>query len=149
VLLLLVVAFAAGIVTVLSPCILPILPVVLGSSVNGGKNPPLGVVAGFFVRFFLFTLAAAPILYPLDISPSVLRLAAIVIIAFLGLTLVIPAFNQWMERVTSRLPGLASNQQRSGFWGGVLTGATLGLVWAPCAGPILAAVTTLAATQQV
>ncbi|MBA3874260.1 MAG: cytochrome c biogenesis protein DipZ [Anaerolineae bacterium] len=148
-LLLLVVAFVAGIVTVLSPCILPVLPIVLGSSVNGGKSRPFGVVTGLIVSFSIFTLAATQIVTLLHLPASSLRLAAIVIILLLGLSLVIPAFNQWFERLLSRLPRLASTQKRSGFWGGILTGASLGLIWAPCAGPILAAVTTLAATQQV
>jgi cytochrome c biogenesis protein CcdA/thiol-disulfide isomerase/thioredoxin len=149
VLLLLVVAFIAGLVTVLSPCILPVLPIVLGSSVNGGKARPFGVVTGLIVSFSIFTLAATQIVNLLHLPASSLRLLAITIILLLGLSLIIPAFNQWIERLLSRLPGLVSNKQRSGWWGGVLTGASLGLVWAPCAGPILAAVTTLAATQQV
>jgi cytochrome c biogenesis protein CcdA/thiol-disulfide isomerase/thioredoxin len=148
-LILLMVAFAAGLVTVLSPCILPVLPIVLGSSVNGGKARPLGVVAGLIVSFSVFTLAATRIVTLLHLSPTALRLAAIAIIAILGLTLVVPKLNQWLELALSRLPGLAPSQRRSGLWGGLLTGASLGLVWAPCAGPILAAVATLAATQQV
>ncbi len=146
---LLIVAFAAGLVTVLSPCILPVLPIVLGSSVNGGKTRPFGVVTGLIVSFSLFTLAAAQIVALLHLSPTVLRLVAITVIAILGLTLIVPRLNQWFERLFSRLPGLAANQKGSGFWPGVITGASLGLVWSPCAGPILAAVTTLAATQQV
>src|SRR5215813_12939643 len=112
-LLLLVIAFAAGLVTVLSPCILPVLPIVLGSSVNGGRARPFGVVTGLIVSFSLFTLATAQIVALLHLSPSVLRLVAIVIIAVLGLTLAIPAFSQWSERLFSRLPGLTSSKQRS------------------------------------
>src|SRR5215475_12319827 len=98
-LVLLAVAFVAGLVTVLSPCILPVLPIVLGSSVNGGKARPFGVVTGLIVSFSLFTLATSQIVALLHLSPSVLRLAAIAIIAFLGLTLIVPALNQWFERV--------------------------------------------------
>jgi cytochrome c biogenesis protein CcdA/thiol-disulfide isomerase/thioredoxin len=148
-LLLLLVAFAAGIVTVLSPCILPVLPIVLGSSVTGGKARPVGVVTGLIISFSLFTLAAAQIVALLHLSANTLRLVAVVIIALLGLTLLVPAFTEWFERLFSAVPGLAPTGRHSGFWGGLLTGATLGLVWSPCAGPVLAAVTTLAATQQV
>src|ERR1700761_5579446 len=104
-LILVLVAFIAGLVTVLSPCILPILPIVLGSSVNGGKSRPLGVVIGLIISFSIFTLAAAQIVALLHLSPAVLRDLAIVIIAVLGISLIIPAFNQWMERLFSRLPG--------------------------------------------
>jgi cytochrome c biogenesis protein CcdA/thiol-disulfide isomerase/thioredoxin len=148
-LLLLVVALVAGLVTVFSPCILPVLPVVLGSSVGGGKLRPLGVIAGLIVSFSVFTLAISEIVALLGISASVLRLAAVTVIAFLGLSLLLPALNERVERLFSRLPGMASTTNRGGFWGGALTGVSLGLVWAPCAGPILAAVTTLAATQQI
>jgi cytochrome c biogenesis protein CcdA/thiol-disulfide isomerase/thioredoxin len=144
-----VIAFAAGLVTVFSPCILPVLPVVLGSSVSGGKLRPVGVITGLIVSFSIFTLAISQIVALLGLSASVLRLVAVAVIAFLGLSLLIPALNERVERLFSRLPGMASTKQRGGWWGGVLTGTSLGLVWAPCAGPILAAVTALAATQQV
>src|SRR5262245_9477069 len=148
-LLLLVVALVAGLVTVLSPCILPVLPVVLGSSVGGGKLRPLGVIVGLIVSFSIFTLAISQIVALLGLSASVLRLAAVAVIALLGLSLLLPALNERLERLFSRLPGMASTTSRGGFWGGWLWGVSLGLVWAPCAGPILAAVTALAATQQI
>jgi cytochrome c biogenesis protein CcdA/thiol-disulfide isomerase/thioredoxin len=148
-LLLLVVALVAGLVTVLSPCILPVLPIVLGSSVGGGKLRPLGVIAGLIVSFAVFTLLISQIVALLGLSASVLRLAAVAVIALLGLSLLLPALNQQVERLLSRLPGMAPTTSRGGFWGGAFTGVSLGLIWAPCAGPILAAVTTLAATQQV
>ena len=148
-LLLLVVALVAGLVTVLSPCILPVLPIVLGSSVGAGKLRPLGVIAGLIISFSVFTLAITQIVTLLGLSASVLRLAAVAVIAFLGLSLLLPALNERVERLLSRLPGMASTSNRGGFWGGAFTGVSLGLIWAPCAGPILAAVTTLAATQPV
>ncbi len=147
--LLIIVAFVAGIVTVLSPCILPVLPIVLGTSISGGRLRPLGIIAGLVVSFSIFTLLISQVVALLGLSANVLRIVAIVVIAILGLTLLVPALNERMERLVSSLPGMVGNKQRAGFWGGILTGATLGIVWAPCAGPILAAVTTLAATQQV
>src|SRR5262245_16305547 len=148
-LLLLVVALAAGLVTVFSPCVLPVLPIVLGSSVGGGRLRPLGVIAGLIASFSVFTLAISQIVALLGLSANVLRLAAVAVIAFLVLSLLLPALNERVERLFSRLPGMASTSSRGGFLGGALTGASLGLVWAPCAGPILAAVTALAATQHV
>lgn len=148
-LLLLGVAFVAGLVTVFSPCVLPVLPVVLGSSVPGGKARPLGVIAGLFISFSVFTLALTEIVALLHLSANFLRFVAIVVIAVLGLSLLIPRWHERIELLLSRLRGPTSTRPRSGWWGGMLTGVSLGLVWVPCAGPILASVTTLAATQQV
>jgi cytochrome c biogenesis protein CcdA/thiol-disulfide isomerase/thioredoxin len=141
----------SGLVTVLSPCILPVLPIVLSSTLTGGKRRPLGVVTGLIVSFSIFTLAISQIVSLLGISANVLRIVAVVIIGILGLGLILPGLNQLIERLFSRLPGLVKQgeQQGSGFGSGLITGASLGLIWAPCAGPILAAVTTLAATQSV
>jgi cytochrome c biogenesis protein CcdA/thiol-disulfide isomerase/thioredoxin len=141
----------SGLVTVLSPCILPVLPIVLSSTLTGGKRRPLGVVSGLIISFSIFTLAISQIVSLLGISANVLRILAVVIIGILGLGLILPGLNELIEKLFSRLPGLVKQgeQQGSGFGSGFITGASLGLIWAPCAGPILAAVTTLAATQAV
>ena len=144
-------AALSGLVTVLSPCILPILPVVLSSSANRGKARPLGVIAGLILSFSFFTLLVSRLVALFGLPANTLRLAAVVIIGLLGLSMIIPVFSTWVERAFSRLPGLVSQntKQSSGFGPGFLTGASLGLVWAPCAGPILAAVTTLVVTQMI
>lgn len=141
----------SGLVTVLSPCILPVLPIVLSSTLTGGKRRPLGVVSGLIISFSIFTLAISQIISLLGISANVLRIAAVIIIGILGLGLILPGLNEQIEKLFSRLPGLVKQgeQKGSGFGSGFITGASLGLIWAPCAGPILAAVTTLAATQAV
>jgi cytochrome c biogenesis protein CcdA/thiol-disulfide isomerase/thioredoxin len=141
----------SGLVTVLSPCILPVLPIVLSSTLTGGKRRPLGVVTGLIISFSIFTLLISQIVSLLGLSANVLRLAAVVIIGILGLSLIMPGLNTRIEKLFSRLPGLVKQgeTQGSGFGSGLLTGASLGLIWAPCAGPILAAITTLAATQAV
>jgi cytochrome c biogenesis protein CcdA/thiol-disulfide isomerase/thioredoxin len=147
-LLLIAVAFVAGMVTVLSPCVLPILPVVLASA-TGGRRRPLALILGLVVSFAVFTLVISQLIRQLGLSGNVIRLAAVAIIGLLGLALIVPALNARLELLFSRLPALAPKSQGDAGWrGGLLTGATLGLVWAPCAGPILAAVTTLAATQR-
>ena len=141
----------SGLVTVLSPCILPVLPIVLSSSAATGKARPVGVIAGLIISFSIFTLAASWLVGLLGLSANTLRLVAVGLLALLGLGMIVPALNTWLERVFGLLPGLVrtSRVTGSGFGPGFLTGAGLGVVWAPCAGPILAAVTTLAATQRV
>ena len=151
---LLVFAFVSGIVTILSPCILPVLPIVLSGGVAGGKARPLGVVTGFVASFSAFTLALTALVQALGVSPDALRIVAVVLIAAFGLVMAIPALRDLFERAVSRLAGLAGGQRgggapRSGFWAGLPVGVGLGLVWTPCVGPIMASVVSLALTQRV
>ena len=150
-LLLLIFSLLSGVVTVLSPCVLPVLPIVLSSSAASGKRRPLGVITGLIISFSFFTLAISQIVRWLGLSAQTLRILAITVIGLLGLSMIVPKFNEWVERALSFIPRMANNKPRqgSGFWPGFLTGLSLGLVWAPCAGPILASVTALAATQQI
>lgn len=143
-------AFLGGIITILSPCILPILPIVLSGTVTGGKRRPLGVVTGFIGSFTFFTLFLTAIVRATGLSADSLRVAAVVIIAFFGLSLLVPQLQLLMEKWFSRLTKLAPTQnQNDGFVSGILMGASLGLVWTPCVGPILASIITLAATSTV
>ncbi len=146
-------AFLGGIITILSPCILPILPIVLSGSITGGKQRPWGVVVGFIASFTFFTLFLSAIVKATNISADILRSASIVIIAGFGLSLLVPAFQVAIERIFSRLTGLLSTRSpsatRSDFVSGLLVGMSLGLLWTPCVGPILASIITLAATSQV
>lgn len=143
-------AFLAGVVTILSPCILPVLPLVLSGSLTGGKKRPIGIVVGFVASFTFFTLALTAIVRLTGVSPDILRIISIVIILCFGLALIVPKFQLWMERIFSGIAGAAANKNEgSGFFGGVFLGLSLGLIWTPCVGPILASVITLAATSSV
>jgi cytochrome c biogenesis protein CcdA/thiol-disulfide isomerase/thioredoxin len=139
----------SGIATILSPCILPILPIVLSSSATTQRARPLGMITGLILSFSAFTLLITKIVSFLGLSANTLRLASVVILILVGLTMLIPALTVLYERLLGFLPGLVnqSGNRGSGFVPGFLTGATLGLVWAPCAGPILSAVIIVAATQ--
>lgn len=145
-------AFLSGVVTIFAPCIWPILPIVLSAGASGGERKPLGIVVGLSVSFMLITLALASLVRVIPFDPNVLRLLAVGIIGFLGLTLIIPALGARLEAWVSRLGGLGgrfTNNSGTGFGSGFITGFALGVVWSPCAGPILATVATLAATQAV
>jgi cytochrome c biogenesis protein CcdA/thiol-disulfide isomerase/thioredoxin len=144
-------AFLSGFVTVLSPCVLPVLPIVLSSSAASGKRRPLGVITGLVISFSIFTLLISQIVRLLGLSANTLRIVAVAIIGFLGLSMIIPKLNELVERAFGFLPRLAGDNQHqgNGFSPGFITGLSLGLIWAPCAGPILASVTALAATQSV
>lgn len=148
--LLLLFAFLAGLVTILSPCILPILPIVLSGSLSGGKKRPLGIVTGFIGSFTFFTLALATIVQATGVSADSLRLVSVIIIFAFGLSLLLPQTQVLLEKLFSKFAGLApSNQDKEGFGGGILVGLSLGLIWTPCVGPILASVITLALSSQV
>lgn len=149
-LVLLIFAFISGLLTILAPCIWPLLPIILSSSVTGGKLKPFGVVIGIMISFTVFTLSISYIIKLISFDPNVLRFFAVVVIAFFGLTLLIPRLNSIFEERLNRLSGKFSpHQQGTGFISGFITGFALGLVWSPCAGPILATISVLAATQKV
>ena len=146
-------SFLAGIITILSPCILPILPILLSSSVGGvesGKARPLGVVTGFVLSFTFFTLFLAVIVRVSNISADTLRIVAVLVVAGFGLSLLVDKLQQKVEMLFSRLASrVPQSSPRSGFGAGVVVGLSLGLLWTPCVGPILASVITLALSETV
>jgi cytochrome c biogenesis protein CcdA/thiol-disulfide isomerase/thioredoxin len=147
--LLLLFAFLAGIVTILSPCILPILPIVL-ASVSGNKRKPFGIILGFILSFTFFTLFLATIVQLTHIPSNTLRTIAGIVLLIFGLSLLIPSFQLFMEKMFTRFAALRPKAKpQAGFWGGFVIGLTIGIVWTPCVGPILASVIALAATSTV
>ncbi len=145
-LILIVFAFLAGIVTLASPCILPVLPLILANSVSSGRRRPLGVVTGFVLSFSFFTLFLSSLVQRFQLPADALRAFAIFSIIGLGLVLWWPAAQGVWERLTSKLSQVVpqTKTQTDGWWAGVFTGISLGLIWTPCVGPILAAVISLA-----
>jgi cytochrome c biogenesis protein CcdA/thiol-disulfide isomerase/thioredoxin len=146
VLVLLGIAFVAGVITAISPCVLPVLPILLaGAAGSRNRARPYAIVAGLVVSFTAFTLAGAALLSALGLPDDLLRDIAIGALLVLSATLVWPRLGWLLERpfffLTRRRASTDSN--------GVLLGLSLGLVFVPCAGPVLAAVTALAATGEV
>lgn len=152
-LLLLSFAFLSGLVTILTPCIWPLLPIILSSSINHRSHKrPLGITMGIVLSFSLLTLFISYVVRIFNFDPNILRLIAVIVISFLGFTLLIPKLSEVFEGALSRLSSLWGNRgqsQKDGFWAGFTTGLALGIVWSPCAGPILAAIAALAATGNV
>jgi cytochrome c biogenesis protein CcdA/thiol-disulfide isomerase/thioredoxin len=153
-------AFVSGVITILSPCILPVLPIVLSGGVGGGRARPFGVLAGFVVSFTAFTLALSAIVQALGIPVDALRIVAVVLIVLFGLVMLVPWLRDRFELLASRIarrpgaataavPGAGGAPSRRGFWSGVVVGLSLGLIWTPCVGPIMASVISLALTQHV
>jgi cytochrome c biogenesis protein CcdA/thiol-disulfide isomerase/thioredoxin len=143
VLILLGIGFVAGVVTALSPCVLPVLPIVLAGGATGRR--PLAIVAGIVVSFTVFTLFAAWFLDSLGLPEDVLRNLAIALLFLVAVSLLVPQVGELLAR-----PLQVFTRRGSGdLGGGLLLGASLGLVFVPCAGPVLAAVTVIAAKRDV
>jgi cytochrome c biogenesis protein CcdA/thiol-disulfide isomerase/thioredoxin len=142
-LILLAIGFVAGIVTALSPCVLPVLPIVLAGGATGRR--PLAIVAGIVASFTVFTLFAAWLLDRLGLPQDLLRNLAIGLLFLVALTLLVPQVGELLARPLQAL----SRRAPGDLGGGFLLGASLGLVFVPCAGPVLAAVTVIAANREV
>ncbi len=146
-------AFLSGLVTIFAPCIWPILPVVLSSgSTSTDHRRPLGLVIGISVSFALITLSLSTLVRFFHFDPNLLRIFAVIVIASMGLSLVIPQLTHWSEMILSRLSGswkITTNNPGHNFLAGLITGSSLGIVWSPCAGPILATIAALSATGAV
>ena len=148
--LLIVFAFVAGAATAVSPCVLPVLPVALSAGVTGGRRRPLGVVIGLALSFTFATVALVYVIDALGLPDDLVRTLAIVVLLGFGLALLIPPLGARLEAALSRLvPARARRPAGSGegFGSGLVLGLSLGLVYAPCAGPILAGVITVSAAQ--
>ena len=147
----LVLALLAGIVTVAAPCTLPMLPILLGASVGQtGKLRPAMIALGFVISFSAAALLLSAITDFLGFDPNALRTVAAVLLLGFGLLMVWPAPFEWL---TIRLNGLAGGAaahaaSARGNIGGFVLGTTLGLVWTPCAGPVLGSILTVVATSK-
>lgn len=145
-------AFAAGALTILSPCVLPLVPIVLGSAAQRSRFGPLALAAGLVVSFTAvgFAIAAAGSVAGFD--SDAIRLGGAVLLVLVGLALLVPGVQALVERAAAPLANWASARQqgleRFGLAGQAVIGVLLGLVWSPCVGPTLGAATVLAAQGQ-
>jgi cytochrome c biogenesis protein CcdA/thiol-disulfide isomerase/thioredoxin len=140
-LLLIGIGFLAGIVTAISPCVLPVLPILLAGGVSGRK--PFRIIGGLILSFSVFTLFASWLLDKLGLPQDLLRNLAIALLFVMAAVLLVPGLALWLERSLA----VFSRLRPANTGGGFFLGVTLGLVFVPCAGPFLAAVTTAAARE--
>jgi cytochrome c biogenesis protein CcdA/thiol-disulfide isomerase/thioredoxin len=140
-------ALVAGAGTALSPCVLPILPAILAAGVTGDRRRPLGVVTGLALSFTFATVALVYVINALGLPNGFARDLAIAVLFGFGISLLIPRIGDRMEAFASRLAPGPARFRGDGFGSGMIVGASLGLVYAPCAGPILAGVIVVSAAQ--
>ena len=142
-------AFVAGAATAVSPCVLPVLPVVLSAGLTGGRRRPLGIVTGLTLSFAFATVALVYVIDALGLPNDLLRNIAIGVLLGFGIALLAPPLAARLEAWISRVAPTPRSRGRAGdgFAGGLLVGGSLGFVYAPCAGPILAGVITVSASQ--
>lgn len=144
-------AFVEGFLLILSPCILPILPLVLTGSLSGNKSKPFGIIIGFILTFTLFTLFAGLLITWLGIDPTILRNIAFLILLLIGIVMISNYLSNKFSVISSQLiTKLKINQTKppGNLGQGLLFGGLLGIIWTPCAGPLLAAVIVQSALQK-
>lgn len=145
-------AFAAGLLSILSPCVLPLVPIVLGAAVVAHPLGAFALAAGLAVSFTALGLLLALVGFGLGFDPGLFRVIAAAIMIMLGVVLVVPSWqaqlaaaggpvSSWADR---RFGGFAS----SGLAGQFAIGLLLGAVWSPCVGPTLGAASLLASRGQ-
>ena len=144
-------SFIAGSLTTLSPCVFPILPLVVGGAVQTNRLAPVAMGAGMVVSFALMGLLVGALGAALGIDADAIRLAGAWLLIAFGVVMLVPALNNRFTQLISPLSSIA-NQASSHVNGGSLAGAfalgaLLGMVWSPCSGPLLASALTLVATK--
>ena len=139
------IGLAAGFITAISPCVLPVLPIIFAGAATGGRRKPFAIIAGLILSFSAFTLFGVWLLKRLGLPEDLLRDIAIALLFLVAATLLFPKVEEIVQRPFLRLSRAPSGD----LGGGLLLGASLGLVFVPCAGPVLAAITVVGATQDV
>lgn len=138
-------AFLEGFALIISPCILPILPIVLSGSLDGGKRRPVGIIMGFVLSFALFTFFAKKLVQLLGIDLNLVRYASFALLLLFGIVMLSGYLTEKFALLTQGIGNLGANikfanNPNAGLLSGLVFGGLVGLVWTPCAGPILAAV---------
>lgn len=142
-------AFLAGTLSILSPCVLPILPVVLGTAVSNHKFGPVALAGGLSASYVAIGLFVATVGFSIGLNGDVFRYAAAVLVMVLGAILLLPALQVRLATASGPIANWTDqhfgNKHGSGLSGQFWVGVLLGAVWSPCVGPTLGAASLLAA----
>ncbi|MGH2464204.1 MAG: cytochrome c biogenesis protein DipZ, partial [Candidatus Limnocylindrales bacterium] len=144
-------ALVAGVLTILAPCTLPVVPLILGAAVADGRRRLTGLLVGFGLTFVSVTVLLASALATAGLTTATLRPVAAIILGAVGISLALPMVGGRLERASVPLAGigtrLAGRSAGTGLLSGLILGGAIGLIWAPCVGPIMAAVIAVAASR--
>ena len=145
-------AYAAGLLTLINPCVLPVLPIVLVSALNASRMGPVALAAGMSVSFVTFGVLVTAFGRSIGLTQDLLaQIGAVLMVAF-GLVLLVPAFARRFEMATAGMAGTADARMNdidnSGLQGQFVGGLLLGAVWSPCIGPTLGGAIALASQGQ-
>ncbi|MBS0418053.1 MAG: cytochrome c biogenesis protein CcdA [Proteobacteria bacterium] len=142
-------AFAAGVLSALSPCVLPILPIIFGAAVAKHRLGPVVLAAGIAMSFTLVGIFIATVGFELGLDQGVFRSIAAVLLIGIGPVMIVPKLQQGFlvgaSHLTSWVSPLSEHDPGTGLLGQFLLGLSLGVVWSPCTGPTLGAASVLAA----
>ena len=141
-------AYGAGLLTLINPCVLPVLPIVLASALSADRHGPAALALGMSLSFVVFGMVLATAGHAIGLTQDTLSTVAATLMLLFGLVLVIPAFSRRFEMVTAGFAAGADSRMHaidlSGFRGQFLGGILLGAVWSPCIGPTLGGAIALA-----
>ncbi len=142
-------AALAGIVSILSPCVLPLVPIVLGTASAEHKYGPVALAAGLALSFTVTGLFLATIGFSIGLDSGLFRTVAAFLMIVIGVTMIFEATQKWFAAIAAPVTDAAeqrfSSSWTSGLWGQFAVGGLLGVVWSPCVGPTLGAAALLAA----
>lgn len=145
--------FIEGFCLILSPCILPVLPLFLAGSLSGSKKRPVGIIMGFILFFTVLVFFSRQLVSYLGFNFNLFRDVGYTVLCFLGIIMLSDYLTEKFRQITQGLTRLGSffssqNHGQTGFWNGIFFGGILAIVWTPCAGPILAAIIVQTVLQQ-
>ncbi len=145
-------AYGAGLLTLINPCVLPILPIVLATSLQAGRHGPAVVAAGMSLSFVVLGLAVTALGRLIGLTPEMVADAGAVLMIAFGLVLLVPQFSARFETATAGVSARADagidGLDRTGMRGQFVGGMLLGAVWSPCIGPTLGGAISLASQGQ-
>lgn len=133
-------ALLGGLLTSLSPCVIPLLPLVVGSAGSRHRLGPVALCAGLILSFSVLALAVALAIKAFSFDPSVVRIAGAVLLLLFGVLSLLPAAgltSRFLAPLASRASAATAHTDRAGLIGNFFVGSLLGAIWSPCAGPTL------------